>query len=182
MQFLEKQAGILVDILNQLINEDDDKDHSGSPRDLQDEGVPVDNTNVNVDLEAGDDQPQDATTGSQDDNTFELDLDTNQLFSPPPEPGPSRACQVFEVGPDSEPDEGEGEEEPERGEPTYVWFWPDVLSEGEHDGNDDEVSGTPLEDPRLARGEDARQLDIERDLDDLGTYKIFLNLIWGQLR
>src|SRR5882757_643850 len=63
LQFLEKQAGILVDILNQLINDDDDKDHSGSPRDLQDEGVPVDNTNVNVDLEAGDDQPQDAMMG-----------------------------------------------------------------------------------------------------------------------
>ena len=49
LQFLEKQAGILVDILNQLINEDDDKDHSGSPRDLQDKGVPVDNANISVD-------------------------------------------------------------------------------------------------------------------------------------
>src|SRR5258708_3873537 len=48
LQFLEKQASILVDTLKQLINEDDDKDHLDSPRELQDDGVPLDNAHVNV--------------------------------------------------------------------------------------------------------------------------------------
>jgi len=77
------------------------------------------------------------------------------------------ACQVFEVEPDRELDkEGEGEEEPEQGEDTYVWFRPDVGSEGEGDDEDDEVW---IEVPRLARGEDAHQLDVERELDDIGS-------------
>lgn len=47
LQFLEKQAGLLVDILMKKINEINNEDHLNAPRGLQDEGVPV----GNVDLE-----------------------------------------------------------------------------------------------------------------------------------
>ena len=96
LQFLEKQADLLVDILMELIDEVNDGDHLNAPRELQD-GVSVDN----VDLEAGNDQSHDATTGSQDDDTSAFDFQNDQSLSSPPEPGPSRAsraCQVFDVG------------------------------------------------------------------------------------
>ena len=168
MQFLKNEPQLLVNFLANSINEFDveDVEYRGStPGGPQDEGGPVDE----VDLEPGGSQQDGATTGSHYDDISTFDL--NDLYSPPPEPGPSRvsrARQVFEVEPNSSLDEEEeGEEEPERGDDTYVWFRPDVGSEGEGDDADDEVC---IEDRRLARGEDARQLDIEWELDDLGTY------------
>jgi len=85
----------------------DVEDHFNTPRGFQDKGVPVDD----VDLETGDDQLHDATMGSQDDDTFAFDFQIDQLHSPPQEPGPSLVsctCQVFDVGPDSEPESEEG--------------------------------------------------------------------------
>ena len=83
LQFLEKQAGLLVDILEKSIYEVDVEDHFNTPRGFQDEGVPVDD----VDLETGDDQPHNATMGSQDDDTFAFNFQIDQLHSPPQEPG-----------------------------------------------------------------------------------------------
>jgi len=77
LQFLEKQAGLLVDILEKSIYEVDVEDHFNIPRGFRDEGVPVDD----VDLETGDDQPHDATMGSQDDDTFAFDFQIDQLLS-----------------------------------------------------------------------------------------------------
>ena len=37
----------------QLTNKDNDEDHLDSPRELQDEGVPVDNANISVDQSFG---------------------------------------------------------------------------------------------------------------------------------
>ena len=82
LQFLEKQAGLLVDILMKSINEVNGEDHLSAPRELQDEGVPVDN----IELEAGDDQPHDAMRDSQDDETSAVDFHIGQSLSPPPEP------------------------------------------------------------------------------------------------
>src|SRR6267154_779520 len=62
LQFLEKQAGLLGDILMKSINQVNDEDYLNAPRKFQNEQVHMDN----VDLEAGNDQPHDATTGSQD--------------------------------------------------------------------------------------------------------------------
>lgn len=50
----------------------------------------------------------------------------------------------------------------------WVNFRPDI----EPDNADDEVCVT-LEDPRLALGEEAYQLEIEQEIDDLGTYAIY---------
>ena len=81
---------------------------------FQDEGVAVDNT----DPGASEDQPHDATMGPQGPNTYDIDLHIGHYFSPAPDPGqpgPSRASrhrQVFDVGPDSEPEEeGDGDGE-----------------------------------------------------------------------
>jgi len=101
LQFLEKQAGLLVDILKKSIYEVDVEDHFNIPRGLQDEGVPVDDVN----LETGDDQLHNTTVGSQDNDTFAFDFQIDQFPSPPREPGPSLVsctCQVFDVGPESE--------------------------------------------------------------------------------
>jgi len=162
LQFPKNCAQLLVNFLADSINKyefEDVEDRGSTPREPQDEGEPVDKD----DLEPGRAQQHGVTTGSHYDNIPMFDFNDNYLLSPPPEPGPSRvpcAHQVFEVEPDRELDEdGEGEEEPEQGEDTYVWFWPDVGSEGEGDDEDDEVW---IEDPRLARGEDAHQLDVER--------------------
>jgi len=82
LQFLEKQAGLLVNILKDSIYKVNFEDHFNIPRGFQDKGVPVDD----VDLETGDDQLHDATMGSQDDDTFAFDFQINQLLSPPQEP------------------------------------------------------------------------------------------------
>jgi len=139
LQFLEKQVGLLVNILEKSIYEVDIEDHFNIPRGFRDEGVPVDD----VDLETGDDQPHDTTMGSQDDDTFAFDFQIDQLLSPPQEPGlslVSRTCRVFDVEPDSEPDgEEESEEEPDQDGDTYVWFKPDVWSEAEGDDDNDKL-------------------------------------------
>jgi len=112
------------------------------------------------DLEPGGGQQHGVMMGSHYDNISMFDFNDDYPFLPPLEPGPSRVPhthQVFKVEPDRELDkEGKGEEEPEQGEDTYIWFWPDVGSEGEGDGEDDEVW---IEDLRLVCGEDAHQLD-----------------------
>ena len=126
-----------------------------------------------VDLEPGGSWQHGATMGSNDDDITTLDFNDPYPVSPPPEPAPSRAsrtCQVFEVEPDSELSEEEGEEEPGQDEDTYVWFLPDVGSEGDGDDGADRDDNGAIEDPRLARGENGRQLDVERDIDDRGTY------------
>jgi hypothetical protein len=177
---------LLVNFLANSINEykvEDVEDHKNTPGEPQVEGVPVDED----DLEPGGSQQHSTTMGSHYNNISILDFNDNYLFSPPPEPGSSRvpcahqvfeiepdtleslscvphAHQVFEVEPDSDLDnEEEGEEEPEQGEDTYIWFQLDVGSEGE--GDDDEVW---IEDPRLAGGEGTCWLDVKRELDDIG--------------
>jgi len=101
LQFLEKQAGLLVNILKKSIYKVDVEDHFNVPRGLQDKGAPVDDVN----LETGNDQLHNATVGSQDNDTFAFNFQIDQFPSPPWEPGPSlvsRTCQVFDVGPESE--------------------------------------------------------------------------------
>ena len=166
-QFLEKQASLLVDILDRSINDVNGEDHFNVPRGLQNEGVRVD------DVEAGDDPPHDAAEGFQDDDAFPFDFQIDLLFSPPREPGPSlvsRARPVFDVAPDNESDgEEDREEERDHGGDTCVWFKPDVSSEAEGDGDDVQVWGMQDEDTTLTQGEDASQLNVERDLHKLGS-------------
>jgi len=152
LQFLEKQVGLLVDILKKSIYKVDVEDHFNVPRRLQDKGVPVDDVN----LETGDGQLHNATVGSQDDDTFAFDFQIDQFPSPPREPGlslVSHTCQVFDVGPESEPDgEEELEEEPDQDGDTYVWFKPDVWSEAEGDDDDEKLCWIQDEDTRLMQG------------------------------
>jgi len=77
LQFLEKQAGLLVNILEKSIYEVEVEDHFNIPRGFWDKGVPVDDVN----LETGDDQPHNTTMGSQDNDTFAFDFQINQLLS-----------------------------------------------------------------------------------------------------
>ena len=181
LRFLETQAARLVDILMELVNEDNDEDHLDAPREPQDEGVSVDDRN----LEAADDQPHDATMDFQDDA---LDLHIDQPPSPLLEPGPSRplelgllhplepgplcdsrARQVFEVGHDSDANGEEEEEEEHEGGDTYVWFKPDVWSEAEGENDNDNVCGAQYEDIGLTQGDVTYQLDIARELHSLGS-------------
>ena len=181
LRFLETQAARLVDILMELVNEDNDEDHLDAPREPQDEGVSVDDRN----LEAADDQPHDATMDFQDDA---LDLHIDQPPSPLLEPGPSRplelgllhplepgplcdsrARQVFEVGHDSDANGEEEEEEEHEGGDTYVWFKPDVWSEAEGENDNDNVCGAQYEDIGLTQGDVTYQLDIARELHGLGS-------------
>jgi len=159
LQFPKNYAQLLVNFLADSINKykvEDVEDCGSTPREPQDEGELLDKDN----LEPGRGQQHSMTTGSHHDNISMFDFNDNYLFLPPPEPGllcVPHACQVFEVEPDRELDkEGEGEEEPEQGEDTYVWFQPDVGSEGEGNNEDDEVW---IEDLRLAHREDTHQLD-----------------------
>jgi len=80
-------VGLLVVILIKSINEVNNEDHFNAPRELQDKGVSVDN----LDLEADDDQPHDATTGSQDNEISAFEFQIDQPLSPPPEP----ACHML---------------------------------------------------------------------------------------
>ena len=69
----------------------------------------------------------------------------------------------FRYGPDSKVKENdEGNDEPEGSGGACVRFRADIESELE----DNEPRGICLEDPRLARGEEARQLDVERGHED----------------
>ena len=52
-----------------------------------------------VDLGASEDQPHDATMGSQDHDTFELDFNIDHNYSPAPELGPSGVSRYREVFP-----------------------------------------------------------------------------------
>lgn len=75
---------------------------------------------------------------------------------------------------ESEP-EDDGDESEHDGH-TCVYFWPDVEPE-------DNSACVVLEDPRLAQVEGARRLEVEQELDALGTYSIYLpfNLRWVML-
>ena len=102
-----------------------------------------------------------------------LDFYTDLLSYSPAEPGPSHDLhnhQVFEVvccESNSEPEEEEEMDDPEHNEENLVYFWPDVESEAD-DGNNN-VCVTQLEDLRLVQGEEARQLEVEQEINDLGT-------------
>ena len=138
---------------------------------LQDEEALLDD----VDLRAGEDQLHDAMTGSQNHDTSEFDFQIDHhMYSPTPEAGPSRAshyCEVFNVKPQSE---SKSEEEIEQDEGTYededthVWFQPDTAPESEDADNNEEIHAVCFEDPMIVQGEEAHQLDIQWELDDLG--------------
>ena len=117
------------------------------------------------------------TTGLQGYDTLYFDFDFIHSFSPGPELGLLHAAhhhQVFMVGPDSElEEEKEGEGEWKEYEDNYVWFQPDVGPEDEGP-NKDEGHGVQLQDPRLTQ---AYHLDIEHQLDAIGTYRIAHHLM-----
>ena len=158
LQFLETHRQLLANSLG--VDEFDVEEHRNIPKEPQDEGVPE----HNVDFGAGSGQPCDVTTGLQCDVTLSFDLSIDQSTTPAPEPGPSnvpRLHPVFEMGPDSEVEENdEGNDEPEGSDGDCVRFQADIKSESE----DNETHGICLDDPRLARGEEARQLDVEQQL------------------
>ena len=122
-----------------------------------------------VDLEPGRSQQHGATMGSNDAHSFALDCNNPYPVFSPQEPAPLRVSHTCEVEPDGGLDNEEdgGKEEPGRGEDTYVWFLPDAGSEGDGSNSDNDVF---IEDARLVQGENARQLDVERAIDDLGMY------------
>jgi len=131
--------------------------------------MPVDD----IDQGAAKDQPHNAMTGSQDNDILGVDFHTDYQYAPTLEPGPShvsRYHQVFNVEPQSE---SEPEEETELDEGTYVWFEPDIVPESEDtdegDDEDDEIHATCFEDPRVAQVEESCTLDVQRQLDDLGS-------------
>ena len=167
LKFLKNKTHCLVNFPRKSVHEVNGEDHQNIPREPQDERMPLDN----VDLEAGKDQP---TTGLQEDSTFSFDLHIDQSYSPSLEPGLSQAPwlqlhQVFNIGPGTEPEEEEeGEENPELKEDTYVWFQLDVESESEVN-EVNEIHGIQLEDLRIVHGEEAHQLDIKWELQELGS-------------
>ena len=134
-----------------MADEFDAKEHQNVPKEPQDGGVP----GHSVDLGAGN-----VMTGSQCNVTSSFDLSIDQSTTPVPDPGHSnvpRLRPVFDMGPDSEAEENEeGNNEPEGSSGDCVRFWSDIESESE----DNEPRGI-LGDSKLARGEEARQLDVE---------------------
>ena len=76
-QFIEKQAQLLGDFLDKLTSKLNGEEHREIPIEPQDEGVLLDD----IDLGTGEDQPHDATTGSQSHNTFELDFHIDHMYS-----------------------------------------------------------------------------------------------------
>jgi len=138
-----------------LVDEFDVEEHRNVHKEPEDKRVPE----HNVSLGAGNGQPRNVMTGSQCDITLPFDLSIDQSTTPTPEPGPSNApClhPVFDMGPDSEVEENDEENgEPEGSGGDCVCFRADTESESE----DNEPLGICLEDPRLARGEEARQLE-----------------------
>ena len=148
-----------------MVDEFDVEEHQNVPTEPQDEGVPE----HNVDLGADNGQPRDVMTGSQCDVTSSFDLVIAQSATPAPDPGPSNVLRlrpVFDMGPDSEVEgNDEGNDEPEGSGGDCVRFRADIESELGDNG----PRGICLEDPRLARGEEARQLDVEQELDKLGS-------------
>ena len=106
----------------------------------------------NVDLGAGNGQPRNVMMGSQCDFTLSFVLIIDQSTTPAPDPGPSndpRLRPVFDMGPDSEAKENEEGNDERRGVFVILFVFGQISS--------------LLEDPRLARGEEARQLDVERE-------------------
>ena len=164
LQFIETHRQLLANSLGEMVDESDVEDHRDVPKEPQDEGVPE----HNVDLGTGNGQPRDVMMSSQCDITPSFDLGIDQSTTPAPEPGPSNVLRlrpVFDMGPDSEVKENdEGNDEPEGSGGDCVRFRADIESEL----GDNEPRGICLEDPRLARGEEARQLDVEQELDKLG--------------
>ena len=77
-QFIENQAQLLGDFLDNSIGELNYEEHWDIPIELQDEGALLDD----VDLGTGKDQSHDATTGSQNHDTFELDFHIDHTYSP----------------------------------------------------------------------------------------------------
>jgi hypothetical protein len=76
-QFIENQARLLGDFLDSSIGKLNDEEHQDMPIEPQDEGVLLDD----VDLGTGEDQPHDATMGSQNHDTFELDFHIDHTYS-----------------------------------------------------------------------------------------------------
>ena len=77
IQFIENQARLLGDFLDSSIGELNDEDHRDMIMEPQVKGVLLDD----VDLGTGEDQPHDTTMGSQNHDTFELDLYINHTYS-----------------------------------------------------------------------------------------------------
>ena len=136
--------------------------------------MPVDNINSGAD----EDQPHDVIMGSQDNNILELGFYMDHQYSPELEPGPSRVSkygQVFNVGPQSEAEsEGDAEEgDTDQDDDTYVWFLPDTVPDSEDADEDmdedDIIRAACFEDLRVLLGEESHQLDVERQLDNLGS-------------
>ena len=163
--FLEICRQPLANSLGDLFDEFDLEEHQNVPKEPQDKRVSEHNVNLGV----GNGQPRNMMTGSQCNVTLSFDLSIDQSTTPAPDPGPSNVPHlrsVFDMGPDSEVkgnDKGNGEPEGSGGD--CVRFQADIESESE----DNKPCGVCLEDPRFARGEEARQLDIERELDKLGS-------------
>ena len=148
-----------------MVDEFDVEEHRNVPKEPQDERV----SEHYVDPGVGNGQPRDMMTGSQCDVILSFDLSIDASTTSAPDPGPSnvpRLRSVFDMGPDSEVNGNDkGNDEPEGSSGDCVRFRADIESESE----DNEPRGICLEDPRLARGEEARQLDIEREPDKLGS-------------
>ena len=114
----------------------------------------------NVDLEAGDGQPHDATTGSQDDETSAFDFYIDQSLTP------SQVCRLFLALVKSSMwgltvNLMGREEGPDHGGDTYIWFKPDAWSEAEGDNNHDKVRGMQHKDPRLSQGTQHKDMELE---------------------
>ena len=129
-------------------------------------------------LEFREDHAHDMTEGSRYDDTYDIDLHMDHLYSLSPEPGPScipHIQQVFEMAPDngSEEDEEAGESYND----TYVEFLPDIESVAEGDNDDNEVHGFGFEDLPLTVGEGAHRLQVEQELDRLGAWNIYVLVI-----
>ena len=180
MHFLGNYARLQNDLLrDSSVDYFNNEEYGNAPQELQDEGLSADDGDLGEREDPPHDATYDATTGPQGDETSQFDFDFNYSFSPGPEPGRLRASQVFMVGPDSEPEEeqdGEGEYED-----NYVWFHPDIESEGE-DTDEDEIGGMPLEDPRLMQGDGGHQLEIERQAHAIGMYRIPCHLLSAPMR
>ena len=76
-QFIENQARLLGDFLDSSIGELNNEDHRDMIMEPQDEGVLLND----VDLGPGEDQPHDATTSSQNHDTFEFDSHIDHTYS-----------------------------------------------------------------------------------------------------
>ena len=144
-----------------------------------------------VDLAVSKDQPHDATTASQNDDTFEFEFNTGRTYSPAPEPGPSRVShshEVFNIMPQSE-SESEDDIEDDNSI-VYAWFKLDTVPRSKdtdkdadedtdkdadedvdaHEGSDEDIDGAGcFENLRVMQGEEAHQLDVQQQLDDLGS-------------